>query len=62
MLAAGPGGVEELTECVYGPERAGVEGRPQLLRAAEMMLRAHLRKLLEGGRVEEREGRFELTG
>ncbi|HZV49997.1 MAG TPA: MBL fold metallo-hydrolase [Candidatus Dormibacteraeota bacterium] len=62
VLAAGPGSVQELTERVYGSELANVEGRSQLLRAAEMTLRAHLHKLLDEGRVEECEGRFELTG
>ncbi len=61
-LAGGPGSAEELTERIYGPELVDVEGRPQLLRAAEMTLRAHLRKLLDEGRVEEQDGRFRLVG
>jgi glyoxylase-like metal-dependent hydrolase (beta-lactamase superfamily II) len=60
-LADGPGSVEELTERIYGPELAGVEGRSQLLRGAEMTLRAHLHKLLDEGRAVERDGRFELV-
>lgn len=57
----GPGTAAELTERVYAAELSAAEGRDQLLRAAEMTLRAHLRKLVDEGRVHEREERFELT-
>src|SRR6266567_125651 len=43
----GPGSAAELTRRVYGSE---VEGEA-LLRAAEMTLRAHLKKLADEGRV-----------
>src|SRR5215469_3447425 len=55
----GGGTATELTERVYAAELAGSPAREQLLRAAEMTLRAHLRKLVEEGRVTEREERFE---
>jgi glyoxylase-like metal-dependent hydrolase (beta-lactamase superfamily II) len=58
----GPGTATGLTERVYAAELAAAEGREQLLRAAEMTLRAHLRKLVEEGRVAERDDRFELRG
>src|SRR5215470_3263641 len=54
----GPGTATELTERVYAAELAASEAREQLLRAAEMTLRAHLRKLVDEGRVAERDGRF----
>ena len=46
-LASGPAEVGELTARVYGAEVGGEE----LLRAAEMTLRAHLGKLIDEGRV-----------
>src|SRR5215472_3340867 len=61
LAAGGPGTAAELTERVYAAELAGVDGRERLLQAAEMTLRAHLRKLVEEGRVSEREERFELA-
>jgi hydroxyacylglutathione hydrolase len=62
LEAGGPGTASELTERVYAAELAGQEGREQLVRAAEMTLRAHLRKLVDEGRVREREEQFELAG
>ncbi len=62
LRLGGPGTAVELTERVYAAEVAAADGREQLLRAAEMTLRAHLRKLAGEGRVVEREERFELTG
>jgi endoribonuclease LACTB2 len=47
LQAGGPGTAAGLTRRVYGRE---VEGE-ELLRAAEMTLRAHLKKLLEERRV-----------
>jgi hydroxyacylglutathione hydrolase len=47
LRRGGPGTVAALTRRVYGQE---VEGE-ELLRAAEMTLRAHLRKLADEGRV-----------
>ena len=47
LEAGGPGTAAVLTRRVYGRE---VEGE-ELLRAAEMTLRAHLKKLLDEGRV-----------
>src|SRR5215472_9490311 len=62
LSARGPGSARELTERVYTPELAAVpEGRDQLLQAAEMTLRAHLRKLATEGRVREEGDRFELA-
>lgn len=58
----GPGTAGELTERVYASELAGAEAREALLGAAEMTLRAHLRKLVDEGRVAERGGRYELAG
>ncbi len=58
----GPGTAVELTERVYAAELAAADGREELLRAAEMTLRAHLRKLAGEGRVVAEEERFELTG
>ena len=61
LEARGPGTARELTERVYAAELAAVpEGRDQLLAAAEMTLRAHLRKLVDEGRVQERDDRFTL--
>jgi glyoxylase-like metal-dependent hydrolase (beta-lactamase superfamily II) len=56
----GPGTATELTERVYAAELAASDNREQLVRAAEMTLRAHLRKVVEEGRVSERDERFEL--
>ena len=53
-----PGSAEELTQRIYASEVG--ESEP-LLRAAEMTLRAHLRKLVEEGRVAERDGCYEPT-
>jgi glyoxylase-like metal-dependent hydrolase (beta-lactamase superfamily II) len=47
LRASGPGTAEELTRRVYGGE---VQDE-QLLRAAEMTLRAHLKKLVDEGQV-----------
>jgi len=58
LAAGGPGTARELTERVYAAELAASEGREHLLRAAEMTLRAHLRKLVEEGRATETEERF----
>jgi glyoxylase-like metal-dependent hydrolase (beta-lactamase superfamily II) len=62
LETGGPGTARELTERVYAAELAASGAREQLLRAAEMTLRAHLRKLVDEGRAGEREERFELTG
>ncbi len=51
LADGGPGTARELTERVYAAE---VEGDTQLLGAAEMTLRAHLRKLLDERRITER--------
>jgi glyoxylase-like metal-dependent hydrolase (beta-lactamase superfamily II) len=62
LESGGPGTAGELTERVYAAELAAAgEGREQLLRAAEMTLRAHLRKLVDEGRVSERAERFEAV-
>lgn len=61
LKAGGPGTAAELTERVYAAELAGADAREPLLRAAEMTLRAHLRKLVEEDRVAEREDRFHLV-
>src|SRR5215471_19571267 len=61
LAAGGPGTARELTERVYAAELAAQEGREQLLRAAEMTLRAHLRKLVDEGRVSERDERYALS-
>jgi glyoxylase-like metal-dependent hydrolase (beta-lactamase superfamily II) len=59
LEAGGPGTARELTERVYASElSAAGDGREQLLRAAEMTLRAHLRKLVDEGRVTEHDERF----
>lgn len=55
----GPGTAAELTERVYAAELAGQTGAAELRRAAELTLRAHLRKLVDEGRVRESKGRFE---
>ncbi len=62
LRTGGPGSAGELTERVYAAELAAQEGREQLLGAAEMTLRAHLRKLVDEGRVIERDERFALVG
>lgn len=54
-----PGTAPELTQRVYSAE-VGNDARLQA--AAEMTLRAHLRKLVEEGRVREAGNRFELAG
>src|SRR5205807_6416660 len=51
LEAGGPGSAPELTERVYASELAASSDRDQLTRAAEMTLRAHLRKLVDEGRV-----------
>jgi glyoxylase-like metal-dependent hydrolase (beta-lactamase superfamily II) len=61
LEAGGPGTAGELTRRVYAAELAGADGREQLLRAAEMTLRAHLRKLVEERRVAELGDRYELA-
>lgn len=58
LEAGGPGSAAELTRRVYAGE---LGDRQALLQAAEMTLRAHLRKLVEEGRAVEREGAFSLT-
>jgi glyoxylase-like metal-dependent hydrolase (beta-lactamase superfamily II) len=60
LARGGPGTATELTERVYAAELAASGDREQLLRAAEMTLRAHLHKLVDDGRVGERDERFEL--
>jgi glyoxylase-like metal-dependent hydrolase (beta-lactamase superfamily II) len=60
LARGGPGTATELTERVYAAELAASGDREQLLRAAEMTLRAHLRKLVDDGRVGELDERFEL--
>jgi hydroxyacylglutathione hydrolase len=57
-LARGSGTAEELTRRVYAAEVGDSE---QLLRAAEMTLRAHLKKLVDEGRVRESGETFELA-
>ena len=54
----GPGTAGELTRRIYAVE---VGDQEALLGAAEMTLRAHLRKLVDEGRAVEREGTFSLT-
>jgi len=61
LSSGGPGTARELTERVYAAELAAQEGREQLLRAAEMTLRAHLRKLVDEGSVSERDERYALS-
>jgi glyoxylase-like metal-dependent hydrolase (beta-lactamase superfamily II) len=61
LETGGPGTAAELTERVYAAELTMPAGREQLLRAAEMTLRAHLRKLVEEERVTERDERFALA-
>ena len=48
FFVGGPGTAAGLTERVYAAE---LGGNADLLRAAEMTLRAHLRKLVDEGRV-----------
>jgi glyoxylase-like metal-dependent hydrolase (beta-lactamase superfamily II) len=57
-LEAGPGTAAELTKRIYAAE---VGQQEALLGAAEMTLRAHLRKLIEEGRVTDREGVYALS-
>jgi glyoxylase-like metal-dependent hydrolase (beta-lactamase superfamily II) len=52
------GSAEELTRRIYVREVGDSE---PLLGAAEMTLRAHLRKLVDEGRVSERDGRYEVA-
>lgn len=55
-LGRGPGTARELTERVYAAE---LKGQPeQLMSAAEMTLRAHLRKLVDEGRAVEEDETF----
>jgi glyoxylase-like metal-dependent hydrolase (beta-lactamase superfamily II) len=58
LEADGPGSARDLTTRIYAAELGNQEA---LLSAAEMTLRAHLRKLQDEGRVVEREGVFSLT-
>jgi glyoxylase-like metal-dependent hydrolase (beta-lactamase superfamily II) len=60
LAARGPGTARELTERVYEAELAAVgeEAREGILRAAEMTLRAHLRKLVDEGRARTEGDRF----
>ncbi len=60
-LGGGPGTARELTERVYAAELAEQDGREQLLRAAEMTLRAHLKKLVDEGRAVERGEVYEAS-
>jgi glyoxylase-like metal-dependent hydrolase (beta-lactamase superfamily II) len=55
-LEAGPAAAEELTRRVYAGEVSGQE----LMRAAEMTLRAHLEKLVAEGRVRLARSRYSL--
>ena len=55
-LEQGPADAAELTRRVYAAEVSGEE----LLRAAEMTLRAHLGKLVAEGRVTEVGSRYSL--
>jgi glyoxylase-like metal-dependent hydrolase (beta-lactamase superfamily II) len=57
-LGEGPGTAAELTRRIYAAE---VGQQEALLGAAEMTLRAHLRKLIEEGRVADREGVYALS-
>jgi glyoxylase-like metal-dependent hydrolase (beta-lactamase superfamily II) len=54
----GPGTASELTRRIYGAE---VGDQEALLNAAEMTLRAHLRKLIDEQRVIDRDGTFEVA-
>lgn len=55
-LGSGPGDAEDLTNRVYAAEVSG----PELMRAAEMTMRAHLKKLVDEGRVAFRDERYSL--
>lgn len=55
-VASGPADAGELTRRVYASEVSG----PDLMRAAEMTMRAHLRKLVDEGRVSLRDERYSL--
>lgn len=59
LAAGGPGTGAELTRRIYAAE---VGDREPLLQAAEMTLRAHLRKLIDEGRATELDGEFALSG
>jgi hypothetical protein len=48
-MGTGPGTAEELTRRIYAAEVGLSDDR--LMRAAEMTLRAHLKKLIDEGRV-----------
>ena len=56
-IEAGPAGAAELTRRVYAAEVSG----PELMRAAEMTLRAHLDKLVAEGRVRVEGERYSLA-
>jgi glyoxylase-like metal-dependent hydrolase (beta-lactamase superfamily II) len=58
LQRGGPGTPAELTGRVYASE---VGDQEPLMQAAEMTLRAHLRKLQDEGRVLDQEGRFRVT-
>jgi glyoxylase-like metal-dependent hydrolase (beta-lactamase superfamily II) len=58
LEAGGPGSAGELTRRIYATELGDQEA---LLGAAEMTLRAHLRKLVDEGRAVERDDTFSLT-
>lgn len=60
-LDDGPGTVRELTERVYAAELAGRDAGERLIRAAEMTLRAHLRKLVDEGIARELDDVYELA-
>jgi hydroxyacylglutathione hydrolase len=57
-LVRGPGDAADLTRRIYAAEVSG----PELMAAAEMTLRAHLRKLVEEGRVNSVGDRFQAAG
>lgn len=62
LASGGPGSGQELTERVYAAELGALpDGREQLLRAAEMTLRAHLRKLVDEGRVSQEDDHYRLA-
>ena len=53
-VASGPGDAEDLTRRVYASEVSG----PELMRAAEMTMRAHLKKLVDEGRIALRDEKY----
>jgi glyoxylase-like metal-dependent hydrolase (beta-lactamase superfamily II) len=55
-LKRGPGTARELTKRVYAAELAGQPD--SLMQAAEMTLRAHIRKLVDEGHAVEEDGKF----